>query len=54
MDNCKLYPNSCILSGVKIGKNTLLVAGSVVTKSFGDYLILGELPTKFIKALNHK
>lgn len=38
-----------ILPGVVIGRGTIVAAGSVVTKSFGDYLVVGGNPAKVIK-----
>lgn len=43
--------NSIILPGVTIGKNTVVAAGAVVTKSFGDYVIIGGVPAKVIKTI---
>lgn len=41
--------NAMILPGVKLGNNTIVGAGSVVTKSFeGDCIIAGN-PAKKIK-----
>ena len=38
-----------ILSGVKIGKGSIIAAGSVVTKDIEPYTISGGNPAKFIK-----
>lgn len=38
-----------ILIGVKIGKGSVIAAGSVVTKDIEPYSIVGGNPTKFIK-----
>ncbi len=38
--------NSSILAGVSIGKGCLVAAGAVVTKSFGDGLVLAGIPAK--------
>ena len=43
--------NSTILDGVKIGDNTVIAAGSVVTKSFPKGVVIGGLPAKIIKNL---
>lgn len=49
-DNCWIGMNCMILPGVHIGKNTIVGAGSVVTKSFpeGDVIIAGN-PAKIIR-----
>lgn len=46
-----LCAHTCILAGVRIGKGALVAAGSVVTKSFGDNLIIGGVPSKIIKEI---
>lgn len=53
-ENCWIGMNSVILPGVKLGKNTIVGAGSVVTKSYleGNIVIAGN-PAKFIKKLHH-
>lgn len=43
--------HSCITAGVKIGSGSLVAAGSVVTKSFGDNLIIGGVPAIEIKKI---
>lgn len=50
--NCWIGMNSVILPGVKLGDNTIVGAGSVVTKSFeeGNCVICGN-PAKKIKDL---
>jgi len=47
--NCWLGANSIILPGVSIGDNVIVAAGAVVTKSFGDNLIIAGVPAKHIK-----
>lgn len=40
--------SSVIFPGVKIGKGSLIKAGSIVTKSFPDYSIVGGNPAKLL------
>lgn len=44
--------NTTILSGVTIGKNAVVGAGSVVTKDVPDYSIVGGVPARIIKRYN--
>lgn len=41
--------NVTILSGVKIGRGSIIAAGSVVTKSMPPYSIIGGTPAKVLK-----
>lgn len=50
-DGCFIGAHSIILKGVTIGKESIVGAGSVVTKSVPDYEIWGGNPIKFIKKL---
>lgn len=38
-----------LLSGVNIGRGSIIAAGAVVTKSFSPYSIIGGVPAKLIK-----
>lgn len=49
-NNVWIGENSCILTGVRIGENSIVAAGSVVTKSFPKNSIIGGVPAKI---LNH-
>lgn len=53
--NCWIGMNTVLLSGVKLGSNTIVGAGSVVTKSFrhGNVVIAGN-PAKIIRYLEKK
>lgn len=42
--------NSVVLSGVKIGRGSIIAAGSVVTKNVEPYSIVGGVPAKLIKS----
>jgi acetyltransferase-like isoleucine patch superfamily enzyme len=46
---CWIGANVTILPGVIIGKNSVIGAGSIVTKSVGDYKIAVGNPAKVIK-----
>lgn len=48
-DDCWIAANSIILSGVTIGKGSVVSAGSVVTKDVPQYSIVGGVPAKVIK-----
>lgn len=47
-DNVFIGARSILLPGIKIGRNTIVAAGSVVTKSFGENLIIGGNPAHII------
>lgn len=50
-DNVWLGGGVTILSGITLGDNVVVGAGSVVTKSFGDNVVLGGNPARVIKNL---
>ncbi|UDN25711.1 acyltransferase [Aeromonas caviae] len=52
-EKCWVGMNSVILPGVVLGPNSVVAAGSVVTKSYPEgSVILGGTPAKVIKTLN--
>lgn len=54
-ENCWIGMNSVILPGVNLGNNTIVGAGSIVTKSFPDgHCVIGGNPAKIIKDLYGK
>ena len=50
-DNCWIGGGAIINPGVSIGNNVVVASGAVVTKSFGDNVIIGGNPAKVIKEL---
>jgi acetyltransferase-like isoleucine patch superfamily enzyme len=50
-DNCMIGVNSIILPGVKIGPNSIVGAGSVVTKDVPEGTIVGGNPAKIIGSI---
>lgn len=48
-DNVTIYPHSIIIGGIKIGNNSIIGAGSVVTKDVPDNAIVAGNPAKVIK-----
>lgn len=52
-DDCWIASNSIILSGVIIGKGSIVAAGAVVTKNIEEYSIVGGNPAKLIKKDYH-
>ena len=50
-DNVWLGGGVTILPGITLGDNVVVGAGSVVTKSFGDNVVLGGNPARVIKNL---
>ena len=50
-EGCWLGIGVVILPGVTIGRNAVVAANSVVTKSVPDYAIVGGIPAKIIKLL---
>lgn len=50
-DNVWIGGNAVILPGVKIGSNTVIGAGSVVTKDIPDWVVAGGNPCKVIRKI---
>ncbi|MFP3834745.1 CatB-related O-acetyltransferase [Chryseobacterium sp. SIMBA_028] len=48
-DNCWIGFGSTIVSGVELGNGCVVAAGTVVTKSFPSYSIIGGSPAKVIR-----
>lgn len=54
-DKCWIGMNAMILPGVELGKNTIVAAGAVVSRSFPEgYCVIGGIPAKKIKDLPHE
>lgn len=51
-DNVWIGDNVFIKEGVTLGSNVIVGANSVVTKSFGDKVVLAGCPAKIIKKIN--
>lgn len=49
-DDCWLASNSVILSGVRVGRGSVVAAGSVVTTDIPPYSIVAGVPAKIIKS----
>lgn len=47
--DCKIYNNSVILPGTKLGKHTTVGANSVVSGVFPDYCVIAGAPARIIK-----
>lgn len=50
-DNVFIGMNSIIMPGVRIGKNTVIGAGSIVTKSIDENTVACGIPAKKIKSI---
>lgn len=53
-DNVWIGENVCILPNVRIGKNSIIAANSVVTKDIPSYAIVGGVPAKIIKIIKRE
>lgn len=50
-DDCWIGGNAIINPGVTLGDNVVVASGSVVTKSFGNNLIIGGNPARILKTI---
>ena len=51
-DDCWIGANAVITAGIRIGKHSIVAAGSVVTKNIPPYSIVAGNPAKIIKQYN--
>ncbi|KAA3437207.1 acyltransferase [Rufibacter hautae] len=51
-DECWIGANAVITAGVRIGKHSVVAAGSVVTKDVPPYSVVGGNPAKILKRYN--
>ncbi|MEH0664655.1 sugar O-acetyltransferase [Vibrio scophthalmi] len=49
--NCWIGGHATINPGVSLGDNVVVASGSVVTKSFGDNVVIGGNPARIIKEI---
>ena len=47
-----MYGNATILQGVKVGKGSIIAAGSVVTKDVEEFSVVAGVPAKCIKKID--
>jgi len=52
-DDVWLATGVTVIAGVKIGRGSIIAAGSVVTKDIPEYVLAGGCPARIIKAINH-
>lgn len=53
-DDCWIAANSIILSGVRIGKGSIVAAGSVVNKDVPPYSVVAGVPAKIVRTRKGK
>lgn len=51
-NNCWIGGNAVINPGVTIGDNVVVASGAVVTKSFGDNVVIGGNPARILKNID--
>lgn len=47
-DDCWLASGSTILAGIRVGRESVVAAGAVVTKDVPPYAILADIPARVI------
>jgi maltose O-acetyltransferase len=53
-DNCWIGGHAVINPGVTLGDNVVVASGAVVTKSFGDNVVIGGNPARVLKEISTK
>ena len=53
-DGCWLCAGSIIVAGTEIGQKCVVAANTVITQTFGDFLLLGGTPGKIIRYLKNE
>ena len=51
-DNCWIGGHAVINPGVTLGNNVVVASGAIVTKSFGDNVVIGGNPAKILKCID--
>ncbi len=51
-EGCWLGEKVCVLPGVRLGKRSIAATGSVITRSFPPYSLVGGVPAKLLKTYN--
>lgn len=51
-DNCWIGGHAVINPGVTLGNNVVVASGAVVTKSFGDNVVIGGSPARVLKEID--
>lgn len=51
-DNIFIGYGATILPGVRLGNNTIVAAGAVVTRSFASNVVIGGVPAKVLKSFD--
>lgn len=53
-ESCWIGAKVTVTDGVKVGRHCVIAAGSVVTRSFPDYAVIGGVPARLIRAIGEK
>ncbi|WP_272912550.1 DapH/DapD/GlmU-related protein [Tolumonas lignilytica] len=50
-NNCWIGGHATLNPGITLGNNVVVASGSVVTKSFGDNVVIGGNPARIIREI---